>query len=55
MIHIVLGQELATLFEGIHQPGNYEAIFSARGGFASGGDGSELASGVYFYTIKVKE
>ena len=36
-IYDLLGQEVATLFEGIHQPGNYEVTF----------DGSELASGVY--------
>jgi hypothetical protein len=38
----LLGQEVATLFEGIRQPGNYEATFSA-----SGGDGGNLASGIY--------
>jgi hypothetical protein len=29
-------------------PGSYEVRFSAKGGSASGGDGSNLASGVYF-------
>ena len=42
----LLGQEVATLFEGIRQPGNYEATFSA-----GGGDGSKLASGVYLYRL----
>jgi hypothetical protein len=37
----LLGQEVATLFEGIRQPGNYEATF----------DGSKLASGVYLYRL----
>jgi DUF1680 family protein len=39
----LIGQEIATLFEGIHQPGDYEATF----------DGSKLASGVYFYQLSV--
>ena len=38
----LLGQEVATLFEGYRLTGNYEVVF----------DGSELASGVYFYRIK---
>lgn len=37
-----LGQEIATLFEGIQQPGNYTASF----------DGKGFASGVYFYQMK---
>jgi len=36
-----LGQEVATLFEGICQPGYYEVIF----------DGSNMASGVYFFRL----
>jgi hypothetical protein len=37
----LLGQEVATLFEGIRQPGNYEATF----------DGNKLAAGVYLYRV----
>jgi enterochelin esterase-like enzyme len=40
-VYDLLGQEVATLFEGIRQPGNHEATF----------DGSRLASGVYFYRM----
>lgn len=37
-VYDLLGQEVATLFEGVRQPGKYQATF----------DGSRLASGVYF-------
>lgn len=41
-IYDLLGQEITTLFDGIRQPGKYEATF----------DGNKLASGVYFYQLK---
>jgi hypothetical protein len=44
-VYDLLGQEVATLFEGIRQPGKYEATF----------DGNGLASGVYFYRIHVSQ
>jgi xylan 1,4-beta-xylosidase len=40
-VYNLLGQVVTTLFEGIRQPGNYEAIF----------DGSKLVSGVYLYRL----
>jgi peptidoglycan/xylan/chitin deacetylase (PgdA/CDA1 family) len=41
-VYNLLGQEIATLFEGVRQPGNYEATF----------DGTKLASGIYFYKLQ---
>jgi beta-xylosidase len=38
----LLGQEVTTLFEGIRQPGDYEATF----------DGEYLTSKIYFYQLK---
>jgi len=40
-VYNLLGQEVATLFEGIRQPGEYVVTF----------DGSKLASGVYLYKL----
>ena len=40
----ILGQEIASLFEGFQQPGNYKIVF----------DGSELSSGVYLYQLKAQ-
>ena len=40
-IYNILGQEVATLFEGYRQRGNYTVSF----------DGSSLSSGVYFYRM----
>lgn len=41
-VYNLLGREVATLFQGIRRPGNYEATFN----------GSGLASGVYFYELR---
>jgi hypothetical protein len=38
------GREVATLFEGVRQPGNYETTFDASG----------LKSGMYFYRLQTK-
>jgi alpha-glucosidase len=40
----LLGQEVATLFEGNHKPGNYEATF----------DGEHFESGIYFCQLKAE-
>ena len=40
-VYDLLGRDVVTLFEGVQQPGSYEAIFN----------GSKLASGVYLYRL----
>lgn len=40
-VYNLLGQEVATLFEGLQQAGNYKAIL----------DGGNLASGTYLYRL----
>ncbi len=47
----VMGREIATLVDGIQEAGFKSVEFSARGGSASGGDATGLASGVYFYRL----
>jgi len=61
-VYNLLGQEVATLFEAVRQPGSYQATFSAIGrrldsssGSVSSGDGSRLASGVYLYRLKAED
>lgn len=41
-VYNLLGEEIATLFEGMRQPGNYNITFNAK----------ELTSGVYLYQLK---
>jgi hypothetical protein len=43
-VYDFLGQEVATLFEGVREPGRYEATF----------DGSRLASGIYMYRLSTE-
>jgi len=50
-VYDLLGREVALLVNERKAPGSYEVKFSAKGGSASGGDGSILASGVYFYRL----
>jgi len=41
-VYSLIGQEVATIFEGVRQTGNYTALFN----------GNNLSSGVYFYQLK---
>lgn len=43
-VYNLLGQEVATLFDGFRQPGSYSATF----------DGTGLTSGVYMYRLKAE-
>ena len=61
-IYDILGNEVATLVNEEKQPGIYEVEFSAKGGFASGGNASgnsgivrNLPSGLYFYTLSASD
>ena len=44
-IYDILGREVATLVNGQHKPGMYEVTF----------DGSNFASGVYFYRLEIRD
>jgi len=50
-VYDILGRDVATLVNEEKHPGYYEVKFSAKGGSASGGDGSALSSGIYFYKL----
>jgi hypothetical protein len=50
-VYDVLGNLVATLVEEYKPAGSYEVEFSAKGGFASDGNVSQLSSGVYFYKL----
>ncbi|MFH1525918.1 MAG: T9SS type A sorting domain-containing protein [Bacteroidota bacterium] len=44
-VYDILGQEIRTLINGVHTPGNYTVEFNAEG----------LSSGIYFYTLNASE
>jgi len=52
-VYDVLGREVTTLINEFKPQGSYEINFSAIGGSASGGNASNLSSGVYIYRITV--
>ncbi len=51
-VYDVLGNEIATLVNEEKPAGEYEVEFYAKGGSASGGNVTNLPSGIYFYQIK---
>jgi Secretion system C-terminal sorting domain len=50
-LYNIVGEEVATLVNEEESAGYYKVEFSAKGGSASGGNASNLASGIYFYTL----
>lgn len=51
-VYDVLGNEIAVLVNEEKPAGNYEVVFSALGGSASGGNTYNLSSGIYFYQLR---
>jgi photosystem II stability/assembly factor-like uncharacterized protein len=54
-IYDLLGREVATLVDEFKPAGRYEVEFSVKGGSASGGEATDLPSGVYFYRLQAGE
>jgi len=52
-VYNLLGQEIVTLVNEEKPAGMYSVLFSAEGGSASGGDASNLPSGIYIYSLRV--
>ncbi len=50
-VYDILGNLVETLVDEQKQAGYYEVNFSALGGSASGGNATNLSSGIYFYSI----
>ena len=50
-VYDILGREIQTLVNENLSPGTYEVEFPARQSFGGGGDGTNLPSGVYYYSI----
>jgi hypothetical protein len=55
IIYDALGREVTTLINEEKSIGNYTVEFSAKGGSASGGNATQLSSGVYFYQMRSDE
>ncbi len=53
-VYDIKGELVSVLVNEVQESGYYEVEFSAKGGSASGGNASILASGVYIYQIFVK-
>jgi len=53
-VYDIKGELVSVLVNEVQETGYYEVEFSAKGGSASGGNASILASGVYIYQIFVR-
>jgi hypothetical protein len=51
-VYDILGSEVATLVNEEQEAGFYEVKFSAKGGSASGGNATNIASGMYVYRLQ---
>lgn len=51
-VYNTLGQRVALLVDEKQEAGYHEVTFSAKGGSASGGNASDLPSGVYYYRLQ---
>jgi hypothetical protein len=51
-VYDILGCKVAELVNERKAPGSYEVKFYGRGGSDSGGNGSNLVSGIYFYRLR---
>ena len=47
-----IGEQVAVVLNEVKEAGYYQVEFSAKGGSASGGNASNLSSGVYFYKLR---
>ena len=54
-LYDILGQKVRTILNEFKNAGRYEVEFSAKGGSASGGNSTGLASGVYIYQLRVND
>jgi hypothetical protein len=53
IVYDILGNKIATLINDEKPAGSYEVNFPASGGSTSGGNASQLSSGIYFYRLQV--
>ncbi|MDO8549579.1 MAG: Ig-like domain-containing protein, partial [Ignavibacteria bacterium] len=54
-VYNLLGQKIVTLIDEEMSSGYHSVDFSAKDGSASGGNGKDLSSGIYVYTLSVND
>ena len=55
VVYNLVGEKVATILNEDKEAGFYEVKFSARGGSASGGEASNLSSGVYIFRLTAND